>query len=351
VAAAQKEGEVDIVSGPEGVQMDGPWFAAFEKQYGIKVVITGGATKDITAKIEAERAQGVYSIDIASLGGTGTNNFAKDGFFDKLDPLLINPEVKDRSTGWLVNHPVYTSTDLIGICEYVAVQSEPNMITMYYNTEKVTKAELDSVTSWQDFLKPEWKGRIVIGDVASGEADRDVGTIWSVLGKSWYDGLFANTPGVVAYGGERQYADDLINGKFAVGMFPPGSASLDQAQTDGLPVAAWEKTLKEGSPNSGIQRVCPMKNMPHPNAGQLLANWMLMKDGQTALNALTGRKDRCSLRTDVPQGIVDATLWARAHDPKTVFVDDTNAAWTQTLADVKVYLKAKFTELGIVPGS
>ena len=350
VADAKAEGELVIVSGPEGVEDDGDWYQAFEDEYGIDVTIVGGATADITARIEAERAQGVFSVDVASLGGTGTRNMLEAGFLDELDSLLINPEVLDRSN-FAIDHPVYTQVDAVGICQYVAVQAEPNIISFWYNTEKVTQEEYDGVKSFFDLLDPKFAGRIVIGDVASSEANRDAVSMWEVVGQEWWDRLLEDMDvTVAAYGDERTYADGLIAGDWSIGLFPPGSASLEDGADAGLPVKIWENTMTEGNPRSGIQRVCVFKDRPHPAAAQLFANWSLMKTGQTAFNEFTNRVDRASLRDDVPQGNIDDELWERARDSTKIFIDDVNDEWLGFIAEFDTYIKAKYVELGIVPG-
>jgi iron(III) transport system substrate-binding protein len=351
ITAAKAEGELVVVTGPEGAQDDGDYYNAFGKQYGIKVTLVGGATADITARIEAERAQSVYSVDIGGLGGTGTKNMLKDKFFDQLDPLLINPEVTDRSVGFDVDHPVYTDTSAVGICQYVAIQAEPNLVSWWYNTDKVTQAEYDGVKSFNDLLDPKFKGRIVLGDVAASEANRDAVTLWETMGKAWYDKLFGTmAPKVVAYGDERTYADGLAQGKWAIGLFPPGSGSLEDAADAGLPVKIWENTMTEGNPRSGIQRICVFKDRPHPKAAQLFANWALMKDGQTALNAFTNRVDRASIRNDVPQGKIKDDLWTRARDTTKLFIDDVNPQWLVFTKEFEDYAKGVYTQFGIVPG-
>jgi ABC-type Fe3+ transport system substrate-binding protein len=351
ITAAKADGELVVVTGPEGVQDDGDWLNAFGDEFGIKITVVGGATADITARIEAERAQGVFSVDIAGLGGTGTKNMLADGFLDQLDPLLINPEVTDRSVGFAVDHPVYTAEDAVGICQYIAVQAEPNLITWWYNTEKVTQAEYDGVKSFNDLLDPKFKGRIVIGDIGNSEANRDAVSLWNVAGKAWYDKLLGDMDvTIVAYGDERTYADGLIQGEWAIGLFPPGAGSLQDAADAGLPVKIWENTMTEGAPRSGIQRVCVFKDRPHPAATQLFANWSLMKSGQTALNAKTNRNDRASIRDDVPQGKISDAVWTLARDNTKPFIDDVNPEWLAQTKAFLDYAKAKYAELGIVPG-
>src|SRR5262245_15121603 len=65
VAAAKAEGALSVVGGPEGSQQDGGWYDAFGKQFGIKVTFGGGNAADVKARVLAERAQGVYTVDIS----------------------------------------------------------------------------------------------------------------------------------------------------------------------------------------------------------------------------------------------------------------------------------------------
>ena len=234
IAKAKAEGEISFVSGP-GVDEDQPFFDAFGKEFGLKISNFGGATDEVTARVSAERDQGVYSYDIGNLGGSGTDNFLEAGFFEELAPFMIHPD--------LLNHTNF-ATDYIPwvdetkkFCVYYATEAEGNIMAFYYNTDKVSQADLDSLNSWFDLLTPRWKGKIEIGDIGGGEASQDRNLAWAVLGKEWFDGLFANEPKVFPYGSAREHADALIRGDFDLALFPPGDQSLQDAIDQGLPIA------------------------------------------------------------------------------------------------------------------
>lgn len=349
VVAAKAEGEVVVASGPEGAQADGPWFDQFTKQYGIKVTIIGGQTADITSRITAERAQGVYSIDIGSLGGSGQNNFVKMNAFDPLDPFLIEPSVLDRSQGYRADHALWADTTQ-KFCQFIGLESEPNLMELYYNKDKVSQAELDSIQSWQDLVTPAWKGRIVVGDISTGADSTHVTYGWLALGQDWFAKLLANDPAVVISGDERSFADGLAQGKWSIGMLPPGTASLESAISSGLPLALFPRTLAEGPLHTGGGRVCVSNQAPHPNAAKLLANWMLDKDGQTAFNAFTQRVGRVAIRSDVPQGNIPSAVWERAN-AKGELIDQSSKDWKTAQDAAQAFIKAKFAELKLVPGS
>src|SRR5204863_305021 len=97
-------------------------------------------------------------------------------------PLIVNPEANDRSKGFYINQAIW-SDEGRQLCQYVAIEANANIGEFYYNTQKVSQAEIDSLKSWKDLLDPKWKGRIVIGDVATGEAATDRTRLWIAVGQ------------------------------------------------------------------------------------------------------------------------------------------------------------------------
>jgi iron(III) transport system substrate-binding protein len=350
VAAAKAEGALNVVGGPEGSQQDGGWYDAFGKQYGIKVTFGGGNAAEVKTRTLAERAQGVYTLDISGQGGTGTEGFVTSKVLQPLAPLIINPEANDRSKGFYIPMAIWSDGDR-QFCQYVAIEANTNIGEFYYNNQKVSQAEIDSLKSWKDLLDPKWKGRIVLGDIATGEAATDRTRLWVAVGQPWFDTLIrTQAPKIVAYGDERTYADGVARGDYQVAIFPPGTASLQKAMDSKLPVGRLERTLAEGAPHTGAQRMCVMDHPAHPNAAKLFANWMLMKDGQTALNQYTQRPDRLGLRNDVPQGVIKDAPFQRAQHKPFIFDDAAAPEFLKARADSQTYLKNLFAELKIVPG-
>lgn len=351
IEAAKKEGQLNIVGGPEGSQQDGAWYDAFGKQFGIKVVLSGGNAAEVSTRTLAERAQGVYTLDISGQGGTGTQRFLDAKVMDPLTPQIFHPEALDRSKGWFIKDTIWSDATH-EFCQYVALEAEANIGEFYYNTAKVSQAEIDSVKSWKDLLDPKWKGRIVIGDIASGEAAQDRTRLWLLAGgEKFFDPLLrVQAAKVVAYGDERTYADGVARGDYQIAIFPPGTASLDKAIQSKLPVARLERTLAEGAPHNGVQRICLMNKAPHPNAAKLFINWTMTKEGQTALNAFTGRDGRLALRNDVPQGKVKTEVWQRSQKIPFIFLDTGTTEFANARKAGDTYLKGLFAELKIVPG-
>jgi iron(III) transport system substrate-binding protein len=348
IAAAQAEGELSFVSGP-GVEEDTPFFEAFGELYGLEISNFGGATDEVTARVSAERDQGIYSYDIGNLGGSGTDNFLAADFFAPIPSLMIHPD--------LVDHANFAYDDIPWLdesrqfCLYYAIHAEGNITPIYYNTETVSQDDLDQLESWFDLLEPRWNSRIVIGDIGSGESIGDVILLWTVLGQEWFDGLFANEPTVMPYGSAREHADALIRGDFDIGLFPPGDQSLQEAIDQGLPIATYDETMIEGAPRDLSQRVCVMRDAPHPAAAQLFLNWVFTEEGGTVYNETTQRFGRAHIRLDVPIGNIPQEVFDRVRSESTPVVDELDPDVIAAGPVVEAYLDEKYDELGIEPGS
>jgi iron(III) transport system substrate-binding protein len=272
----------------------------------------------------------------------------KAGAFGKLMPMLIHPEALDRSTGWWVDYMPWDTEDYI---THISLSVEPNFVTMWYNTETVSAADLATVTSYNDWFAPRWKGRIVIGDVSNGEDLADASNAWLYLGKDWIDRLLGETdPTVIALGGTREYSDGLARGDWDIGIFPGGSRkSLENAAKLGLPVAQFPRTMKEGAFGGTTRRLGYLDPPAHPNAAKLFLNWILTKEGQTAYQEFNTNPNSLALRSDVPRGSVGDAQWARANDPNLKFEDEGGEETERARDEVQAYFVAKFKELGITP--
>ena len=348
IEAAQEEGRLVAIAGPSSADENRPVIEEFGRVFGIDATIEGGPGAELAARVIAERSQGLYTVDIASTGGSATRPLKKAGAFGLLMPQLIHPEALDRSTGWYVDYMPWDTVDYI---THISLSVEPNFVSTWYNTETVSDAELAGIESYFDLLDPRWKGRIVIGDVSDGEDLADASNAWLYLGREFLDRLLTEMdPTVIALGGTREYADGLARGDWDIGLFPGGSRnSLENAEELGLPVAQFPRTMKEGAFAGTTRRLGYMDPPAHPNAAKLFLNWILSKEGQTAYQQFNTNPNSLALRSDVPQGSVGDEQWARAQAPELRFEDIDEDANQKARDDVQAYFVAKFKELGITP--
>ena len=143
IAAAKAEGEVVVYGSCEE-----EYLAAacqnFEKLYGIKTTYQRLSTGEVPAKIEEEN--GKPSADVW-FGGTNNpyDGLAAKGFLDNsyvpMNASHLTKDIyKDPNGYW---YGIYTG-----------------LLGFMVNTDELTRMKLDAPQSWDDLLKPEYKGLI-----------------------------------------------------------------------------------------------------------------------------------------------------------------------------------------------
>jgi len=343
-AAAAKEGKIVIGMGGSSARDYRAVWESFGKQFGVEVITSSGSGSTQRDRLLAEQARGIYSMDINFFGASSVLAFSDAGALSEAMPLIMRPDILDRSKWasdkflWLDRQQKY--------CPASELILRSNVGLMYYNKKTVRQAELDSLKSRWDLLKPRWKGKIAVILDPSGGAEISRTMLWQILGKKWYETLIREMNVTFLTNGQtREAVDSLARGQFDFLTLAPDSlgAAVHEAEKQGLPVAEFERTLAEG-PDARISgRSFVMKNPPHPGAAQLFLNWWLSREGQTTRVTLSTDPDtRPSLRTDVPQGKVPDDAWALARtlkpkqlwspaDPKFAAAENESRVWFEKI--------------------
>jgi len=292
LAAAKKEGQVTVyIYRYEGLLQD------FKRDYpGINVVAVTGRGNDLTNRIMAERRGGKFIADVYS-GGTNSlyNTLYKGKALDPLAPLMVLPEVTDRSK-WYNNEHRYADPEGKYIFAFIG---SPSNAQLAYNANLVNPKDFKSYT---DVLNPKWKGKIVSLD------PRDTGLgatmqFWYYspeIGPEYMKKFFGGME--VTYAKNfQQMTNWLAQGKYAICM---GCKDSARAKKQGLPVDDFDTNYwKEGSSfSAGGGSVSYMNQAPHPNAAKVFLNWFLSRRGQIALQKLGDVDDPAnSRRIDIPK--------------------------------------------------
>jgi ABC-type Fe3+ transport system substrate-binding protein len=299
--AAKKEGALSLYL----FQGDGELAAVaqqFQKKYPeINVMVTPGRGNTFAPKIMAERRAGKYLVDAYTAGATTAYEvFYRAKILNSVRAALILPEVLDESKWWLGQHHYidpenqYIFASLGSISEYVS-----------YHTKSVEAGE---IRSYWDFLQPKWKGKILSRDPKiSGSQRIGLRGFYHTpeIGAEFIRRLYGEMDVTITQE-IRQTTDWLAYGKFAICFF---CSEILKSKAQGLPVdefhtAQWKESRAISTGNMGS--VVLPSQPPHPNAAKVFVNWLLSREGQTALQRATNTpyNSEESLRNDIPKDMI-----------------------------------------------
>ena len=292
VEAAKKEGRV-VVSIPTSAELRKEFESGFQKAFpGIELELSVARGASNINKIVDEQNAGVRSIDL-HVGGTTSiiTGLLAQNLLEPVMPAMILPEVRDPKYWW--GGHIWADIAKKFIYGFTAYMTE----TIWYNTTLVKPEE---ISSWDSLLDPKWKGKIAILDPRSpGSGESSWAFLWRIKGEAYLAKLAAQE--MLVGRNLRQLGENVARGKSAISIGLSYYTYLPFIKA-GLPVKPISN-IKEGYyAASGSGNVVLIKNPPHPNAAKVFLNWLLSKDGQTALTKALGQPTR---RLDVD------TKWTR----------------------------------------
>ncbi len=292
VAAAQKEGEVDVHGGPGKLFEDAltEGFATAFPQ--IKINYLGSSGRDTIPKIIREREAGIYNWDVYIGGTTSTVETLKPaGAFQPLLPALVLPEVLDDKLWvdglggeWMDKEHKYVLGFAASVTPIALV-----------NWDFVVHDQLRTV---DDLLKPQLAGKIVWDDPRRPGQGVDVAQRFLFnFGADFLERLFTQQK-IIYSSLTRQTAEWVVRGTYPIGI----GTSFEQVkpfkdQGLGQSIAAFNATLPKPGRGAGYGTVALMDHAPHPNAAKVYINFLLSKAGQTEWTRTTEN----SRRLDVPR--------------------------------------------------
>ena len=290
--AARKEGRV-AVSIPTSAELRKEFESGFKKAFpGIELDLNVARGSSNINKIAEEQNAGVQSIDV-HMGGTTSiiTGLLAANFLEPVLPFMLLPEVKDPKYWW-AGH-LWADNAKKFVYSFTAYMTE----TVWYNTTLIKPEELNS---WDSLLDPKWKGKIAILDPRSpGSGESNWAFLLKIKGEQFLARLAAQE--MLVGRNLRQLGEAVARGKSAISI----GVSFYTYQPfikAGLPVRSISN-IKEGYyAGSGSGNLALLKNQPHPNAAKVFANWLLSKEGQTAVTKALGQPTR---RFDVD------TKWTR----------------------------------------
>jgi iron(III) transport system substrate-binding protein len=298
VAAAQEEGKVTFYSA-QGLDQLNDLAQRFSDEYGIELEVVRDIDSALIPKVEAEQQTGSGIADvIAQAGAAWSEQRGAEGWFvAPVGPAFDDPAY-DRATNVSADGTYFTSSAAV--------------LTFGWNTSEYETG----LTDYTSLLDPELAGgRIgVIEPAAASIVD-----FWLYL--------------------EEQYGEEFV--AELAGQEPkiyPSSLPMAQALTSGeISAASFVQVLsdekEQGAPvDSGLAgevwgarfNTSILETAPHPNAAQVLANFIVTQPGQEAI-----ARKAASVLPDI-EGAVTTVDKVRVQDLAVLtpeFVADYQAEW------------------------
>ena len=297
IEAAKKEGQVSLYGGQEITHPD--IIAAFTKEFPfIKVTTTSGRGGDLVARIVAERRADKYLADVIASGPNGPRMLFLGKALDPIAPAFILPEVTDTSK-WYGGKHWYADPENQYILIY---EGTVNSTGLSYNS-KLTR--LEEIKSYNDLLRPKWKGRLLTLDPRGAVPPTQVLMLYHTpaLGPDFLRRFYTETE-IALFRDRRQGTNWLATGKFPLCFL---CRDIEKVKEQGLPVDVIPAdSMKEGATLGGgsASNLALINRAPHPNGARVFINWYLSRQGQIVWQDVMNKKEveaSDSMRIDIPK--------------------------------------------------
>jgi iron(III) transport system substrate-binding protein len=305
IAAAQQEGTLSIASGGAPSRQYRPVVAAYTKKFGVRVEVSTGNATDTVNRVLAERKAGRFTVDVALISSRENNQrLVPSESVVPFAPLLIHPEVLDKSAWYLGRH---WYADKFSQFTFIYHATKEDQYESWYNTEKLKDADIATLKNQADFFDPRWKGKI------AGQGMGDPSGIRQMIdsyfepdrGQEWVRTYLLNAG--ITFSDDRRIIETwLVSGRYPLQAVATGTEEYNRLAKKGLPIKQVMLPKQLGLIRAGGSGCCisVFANAPHSNAAKLFVNWFLSKEGQTLTHTQIPAIDRSSLRTDIPLGEV-----------------------------------------------
>jgi ABC-type Fe3+ transport system substrate-binding protein len=291
IEAAKKESPIVVAASPE---FGKPMAEAFEKDTGLKMDFVGGAYNELEARFVREARAKNETIDIYFGGGTSIN-YVKEGILEPIGPMLILPSVKDPKN-WRDGKLKFEDEagfNLLIPNEYI--HGWP-----LFDSNVVKPGMIDS---WQDLLKPEWKGKIAGYDpTVPGPGTAVASFLAHMFGVDYVKKLYDGQD-VKLTRNPRQLVEWVARGTYPVALAALAT-HIEAFKKEGI-TNLLVPTMKDapGTLLGGSSLPLTAKGTPHPSAVKVFINWYASQRGQQVFTDTWATPSR---RIDVvPNGVPD----------------------------------------------
>jgi ABC-type Fe3+ transport system substrate-binding protein len=266
-AAAKAEGSISVITHAQDIYNG--WVPVFQARFpDIKVEHLNLRVSDATPRIIAEQKNGVFAFDALVVPtSNAVTLLAPAGAFQTMPPLLLPETMDDKAWHGGFNRWADEKDKLIFVSTITLNQQ------VLINRAQIPTSQLSTL---DDFVKPEFKGKIVMYDPrAPGAGSLSLGRMLKDKGEPFVRQLIQEAAIV---DNPVQVNDFVGSGRYAIGI---GDDQVRRAKLieEGLYKDVETTDFGSYAASAGL---AILRNNPHPNATKLLANWFLSAEGQEA---------------------------------------------------------------------
>lgn len=269
IKAAKAEGEVTFYA--SAVENQSKMTAeAFTAKYGVRAQYVRLGNAPMLQRYAAEADAGNTAADVVVMGGSTTafsNEGAKKGW---LEPV--------HQAGLPVLKGEYPARFLRGSAAVIGV----NTWVIGYNTEKLKGADVPK--DWPDLLNPKFKGQLLVIDPHTSDAYFDLyALLLAKYGESYFNRLRAQNPRFFTLSEPAVQGLGAGEGSLMLPTVPP---QVLNTKAKGAPI---EYATPDHTTGVELQLLITARGKSRrPNAGRLLANFMMSQEGNKVFNGIPG---------------------------------------------------------------
>jgi len=259
IERARREGSVSVYTSLAPTESQ-PLAAAFEKRYGVKVVLWRALSDQVVRRTITESQARRYAVDVVETNGPEMEMLARE----KVLAEIYSPHLSDLPASAIPSHRSWFPDRF-------------NFYVVAYNTTKVQRSQIP--TTYEGFADPKWKGRLAVEATDAEWMATLIKTWGTTKGMDYMRKLAALKPDV------RQ-GHVLLASLVAAGDVPIG---LTAYNSNVLPLK------RKGAPIDFVpvqpvvarpQGIGVARNAPHPNAALLFADFVLSPEGQRLFESM-----------------------------------------------------------------
>lgn len=261
VEAAEQEGQVVLYMSPPGFEevIQTEWAKAYPD---IELELVREASGELITRMDQEKAAGSAGADVA--------------FHATLEWFTDNEADLAPVTGPAVESWEGTDYDISDNKIFFPML---NPYVIGVNTDVIAEVGADPIVNWEDALQPELKGLVATSDIAISQGVTQFYYLIEQEIPDYWDRFGALEPQL--YESVNPAAQALAAGEFAISHHQSVS-TLQPLKEQGAPI---DWVIPADKPAMGTSyNLAALGWAEHPNAAQVLSNWLLSLEGQTLLH-------------------------------------------------------------------